>query len=68
MCFTVMKEKSLQGLYDVNALQCITSDFNLIINNALKFNMPQDPAHVQAKILKVLGEKAISKYSPLFKP
>lgn len=68
MCFTVMKEKSMQGLYDDNALQNITFDFNLIINNALKFNMPQDPAHVQAKILKVLGEKALEKYQPLFTP
>lgn len=59
MCFSIMKEKAIQGQYDHNAFRQLSSDFNLIISNALKFNMPQDPAHVQAKILKILGEKAL---------
>jgi hypothetical protein len=49
----------LEGQYDSSPYKSIYFDFNLIVNNALKFNMPKDPAHVQAKILKILGEKAL---------
>lgn len=44
----------------------IEKEFQLIISNALKFNMPKDAAHGQAKILKVLGEKALDKFKPFF--
>jgi len=62
MCFQIMKEKCLQGKYDVNPFKMIESHFQLIISNALKFNMPKDAAHGQAKILKILGEKALDKF------
>lgn len=55
MCFQVMKEKCLEGKYDEDPEKTIKNDFQLIISNALKFNMPKDAAHGQAKILKVLG-------------
>lgn len=55
MCFQVMKQKAHQGKYDDDPIRKINADFQLIISNALKFNMPKDPAHVQAKILKILG-------------
>lgn len=49
----------MEGEYDDNPFKKLSSDFNLIVSNALKFNMPKDTAHVQAKILKILGEKAL---------
>lgn len=30
--------------------------------------MPKDTAHVQAKILKILGERALIKFQQLFRP
>jgi hypothetical protein len=30
--------------------------------------MPKDIAHVQAKILKILGERALAKFESLFQP
>lgn len=56
MCFQKMKEKALSGFYDDQSLDLIKYDFYLIVNNALKFNMPKDSAHLQAKILKIMGE------------
>jgi hypothetical protein len=30
-------------------------DFDLLISNALKYNMPKDQPHYQAKLLNILG-------------
>jgi hypothetical protein len=30
--------------------------------------MPKDPAYIQAKMLKVFGEKTLNKFKPLFNP
>lgn len=59
MCFSKMKEFAEQGAYDEDPYKSTESDFQLIVKNALEFNMPKDSAHFQAKILKIMGELAL---------
>ena len=68
MCLLKMKEKSQEGLYDEDSAYKITQDLNLIVENALQYNMPKDDAYFQAKILNILGNKALRHLSPCFTP
>ena len=62
MCFRKMYERCYEGCYDVNTLIEIKRDFELIVSNALKYNMPKDQPHYQARILNVLGQFAFDKF------
>ena len=68
MCFGKMKELAQDGTYDYEPFKRIEKDFQLLVSNALKFNMPKEMAHVQAKILKILGEKGLKKFKECFEP
>lgn len=61
MCFRKMYERCLEGAYDQCTLQRVLDDFQLIVSNALKYNMPKDQPHYQARILNILGRHALSK-------
>ncbi len=54
-----MKDKANDGSYDENSYEKITKDLNLIIYNALQYNMPKDDAYFQAKILKIMGNRIL---------
>ena len=41
MCFTQMIDQCKQGYYDTNSLELIQKDVNLIISNAMEYNMPK---------------------------
>lgn len=59
-----MSEKCIDGLYDDNIqkdksytpYELMMKDFDLLINNALKYNMPKDQPHYQARLLNVMGK------------
>ncbi len=36
-------------------------DFDMLISNALKYNMPKDQPHYQARLLNVLGKFTFEK-------
>lgn len=55
MCLLIMREKILEGAYDCNSFETIRKDFELIVKNALTFNMPHDDAYYRAKILYIVG-------------
>lgn len=46
----------------------MTADLNLIVSNALQYNMPKDPAYFQAKILKIMCERALEELNECFYP
>lgn len=52
-----MREKALEGAYDRNPYELIRADLELLVKNAMTFNMPKDEAHYRAKILLVVGTK-----------
>ena len=53
-----MRALCVEGRYDNNPYELLLQDFNLLIDNALKYNMPKDQPHYQAKILNVTGSWA----------
>ena len=57
-----MYERCLEGAYDQDTKEAISKDFHLLISNALKYNMPKDQPHYQARILKILGQHTIEKF------
>jgi hypothetical protein len=62
MCFRKMYERCHEGWYDENSKENLQKDFELIRSNALKYNMPKDQPHYQARILNILGSYAIDKF------
>lgn len=52
-----MKEKVVEGAYDEKPYELIKADLELLVDNALKFNMPKDEPHYRAKILLIVGSK-----------
>ncbi len=62
ICFKKMVERCHEGLYDEGSWEGIRKDFQLIISNALKYNMPKDQPHYQARILNILGEQVLNKF------
>lgn len=63
MCFKKMYERCLEGAYDESPKESLMRDFELIISNAVKYNMPKDQPHYQARILNILGHHAIEKFT-----
>lgn len=59
MCLLKMKDKANEGYYDEKSFEKISTDLNLIIFNALQYNMPKDDAYFQAKILKIMGNRLL---------
>ena len=68
MCLLKMKEKAMEGLYDEDSKEKITRDLNLIVKNALQYNMPKDDAYFQAKIFNILGNKTLEYLENCFNP
>lgn len=62
MSFKKMTERCVQGFYDTDSRQKIEEDFNLIVSNALKYNMPKDLPHKSAKIMKIMGDTALDHF------
>jgi hypothetical protein len=50
-----MREKALEGAYDRHPYDLMKADLELLVKNAMTFNMPKDEAHYRAKILLVVG-------------
>ena len=68
MCFSKMREFAQAGDYDDEPFKKIEAHFQLIVKNALEFNMPKDPAHFYAKVLKVNGEIFLQRFKECFMP
>ena len=65
MCFRKMYERCHEGAYDDNTKETLMKDFDLLVSNALKYNMPKDQPHYQARILNILGSYAIEKFDSI---
>jgi hypothetical protein len=57
MCLLKMREKVSEGAYDDSPYSLIKQDLELLVNNALQYNMPKDEPHYRAKILLIVGLK-----------
>lgn len=68
MCFAKMREFAESGDYDDEPFKKTEAHFQLIVKNALEFNMPKDQAHFFAKILKVVGEMFLERFKDCFMP
>ena len=42
MCILQMREKAIEGAYDRNPYELIKADLELLVRNAMTFNMPKD--------------------------
>jgi predicted nucleotidyltransferase len=60
-----MREKSLEGAYDTNSYELMKADLELLVRNAMTFNMPKDEAHYRAKILLVVGTRYLNFFKDL---
>lgn len=60
-----MREKALEGAYDTRAHELIRNDLELLVRNAMTFNMPKDEAHYRAKILLVVGTRYLDYFKDL---
>lgn len=65
MCLFQMREKAVEGKYDSDPYLLITNDLELLVRNAMTFNMPKDEAHYRAKVLLVLGSKFLERVRDL---
>eukprot|EP01022_Parablepharisma_sp_SALTPOND_P003143 TRINITY_DN1124_c0_g1_i1.p1 TRINITY_DN1124_c0_g1~~TRINITY_DN1124_c0_g1_i1.p1 ORF type:complete len:1179 (+),score=140.02 TRINITY_DN1124_c0_g1_i1:8642-12178(+) len=54
MCFKIMREKASQGIY-LSSPETLKSDFELICNNAMLFNMPKTNYYKEAESLLSYG-------------
>jgi predicted nucleotidyltransferase len=60
-----MREKSLEGAYDTHSYELMKADLELLVRNAMTFNMPKDEAHYRAKILLVVGTRYLNFFKDL---
>jgi hypothetical protein len=60
-----MREKAIDGFYDKKSYENIKGDLELLVKNAMIFNMPKDEAHYRAKILLVVGTKFLETFKEL---
>ena len=65
MCLFGMREKVVEGAYDTNPSQLIKEDLELIVQNAMSFNMPKDEPHYRARILLICGLKFLEEMKSL---
>jgi hypothetical protein len=57
MCIFGMREKAADGWYDKNPYELLLADLELIVKNAMTFNMPKDEPHYRSKLLLIVGSK-----------
>lgn len=60
-----MREKAADGTYDDNPYVLMKEDLELIVQNAITFNMPKEDPHYRAKILLIVGSKFLESVKEL---
>lgn len=66
MCFSQMIEQCRAGMYDSNSFELVQRDVDLIISNAMEYNMPKDLCHYSARVLKLMMIQFFNFFKPFF--
>jgi hypothetical protein len=50
-----MIKRCENGIYDTNSFSSVKKDVDLIVANAMEYNMPKDHVHYSARVLHIMS-------------